>query len=341
MSPSSFQSSTEALRRRTGAVVPAYFPPAIDLPLSLRLLEDNLFVCCQQFDDPDCICLNIDGTDEGKQAAEAVGRKLGVQTRVRETAVGKLNALREGMAVLLENPALEYFAVIDFDGDHFGNELLNFVRTARHVETEADTDRVLVLGRRFSKQRPMGFARGELEELADRVLLDALQYYAAVTGRPLPLEYVTSLEEFPDFHSGYKLFTRPSAEDVFVAEPQLAGADEVAYYRHACEAVMSVEAMLGGGVLAVVNRSTMNEQPVTTFGLLDRVNLVSDKMIWPCKRLGVPAEFADQWLRNHIPRLLLSTLVPDGQEELERIRRRVLAALGHDSEGLLRRSPFV
>ena len=56
--------------------------------------------------------------------------------------------------------------------------------------------------------------------------------------------------------------------------------------------------------------------------------MVADKIIWPCKRLGVPASFVDQWLRNHMPRLLLNTLAPEGKEELLQIRRLVLAAFG-------------
>jgi hypothetical protein len=49
-------------------------------------------------------------------------------------------------------------------------------------------------------------------------------------------------------------------------------------------------------------------------------------MIWPCKRLGVPLPFVEQWVANHMQRLLLHTLAPSGQEELERIRRLVVEA---------------
>jgi hypothetical protein len=172
----------------------------------------------------------------------------------------------------------------------------------------------------------MGFLRGELEEFADRVLLDALAYRAALTGRPLRLEYATTLDEFPDFHSGYKLFSRRTAEQVFLAEPQLAGVSEDAYFRHACEAVMAVEALECDAYLGVVNRTTINEQPISTFGLLNMTRLVADKIIWPCKRLDIPVRFVRQWMANHAPRLLLSTLAPAGQDELARIQARVLAA---------------
>jgi hypothetical protein len=202
---------------------------------------------------------------------------------------------------------------------------------------------VLVLGRRLSRHRPLGYLRGELEELADRMLLDALAYRAARDGRPLRLEYATPLEEFPDFHSGYKLFSRGAAEAVFRADPQPCGLSATAYWRHAVEAVMTVEALLAGACLVLVNRSTLNQQPMSTFGLLDRARLTADKIAWPCRRLGVPGAFVDQWLRNHLPRLLLSTLVPQGQQELAAVRRLVLEEFGieRDAEEELGRPLFV
>ena len=230
------------------------------------------------------------------------------------------------MRALLQDANLAYVAIVDQDGDHFAHELPNLVRAALHVASQTHDERVIVLGRRISRHRPMGFLRGELEELADRILLDALAYRAALTGRPLRLEYATTLDEFPDFHSGYKLFSRRTAQDVFLGQPQMAGVPDDGYYRHAVEAVMVVEALEHGATLGVVNRSTLNEQPISTFGLLNLSQLVADKVIWPCKRLEVPAPFVRQWMANHAPRLLLNTLAPAGKKELARIHERVLAA---------------
>jgi hypothetical protein len=84
--------------------------------------------------------------------------------------------------------------------------------------------------------------------------------------------------------------------------------------------------------LGVVNRSTFNEQPITTFGLCDRRQLVADKLIWPCKRLQIPVSFVRQFLANHIPRLLLNTMVPEGREELIEIYRLTLQAFGAESK---------
>ena len=219
-----------------------------------------------------------------------------------------------------------YFAAIDADGDHFANELPNFVRAAEYARSHPGVDEVLVLGRRISRHRPMGFLRGELEELADRVLLDALHYRAARRGQPLRLECATTLEEFPDFHSGFKLFSRDTVSAVFLAKPDLLG---VARHRLLPPWGRSGDQHRSprktAPSLVLVNRSTFNEQPISTFGLLDRARLVADKIIWPCKRLEVPGLFVDQFLRNHMPRLQLTTLAPQGRDELLQIRRLILA----------------
>jgi len=164
------------------------------------------------------------------------------------------------------------------------------------------------------------------------VLLDALTYHATQTNTPLRLEYANLLGEFPDFHSGYKVFSRASAQDVFLSKPELANCSETSYYRHACEAVMVVKCLTQKGYLGVVNRRTFNEQPITTFGLYNRQQLIADKIIWPCKYFNIPPHFVKQWLDNHIPRLLLGTLVPEGKEELASIRRIVMEAFDAENE---------
>jgi hypothetical protein len=327
------QEAMRVMQTATGVVIPVHLPEDTDTDVGQGLVRDTVEGFLRQCGREDSVCLTADGAGVGTDLVRELSREHAVSTVYSESSHGKLHAVRLAMAVLLKKPELRYIVVADQDGDHFPNELLNFVRGMLHVEAVRSTDRAMVLGRRISRHRPMGFARGELEELADRVTLDALAYRAAATGRPLSLEFVTPLDEFPDFHSGYKLFTRATAEAVFAGEPRLAGVSEDAYFRHACEAVMSVEAVESGAVLATLNRSTADEQPVSTFGLLNRLQLVADKMIWPCRRLEIPGRFVSQWLDNHMPRLLMGTLLPDGRDEILRIRQKVLEAFPPDDGG--------
>jgi hypothetical protein len=324
----SFRQALSALRDATGVVIPVYLPEKVDSALATRLLLDTVHGCVREVERPEAICLSADGEGPSVAAADAVARECGVQYVAARRNRGKLSALRLGMKRLMENGRFKYLATVDQDGDHFPNELVNLVRAARHIEKSVAANRVMVLGRRISRHRPMGFLRGELEEFADRMLLDALQYNAAATGKPLQLQFTTALDEFPDFHSDFKLFSRAAAEAVFLSKPKLAGASEDAYYRHAVEAVLTVESVLAGAFLVSVNRSTLDEQPVTTFGLLNRQRMVADKIIWPCKRLKIPARFVAQWMSNHLPRLLLGSYLPDGREELLGIRCLVLSAFG-------------
>jgi hypothetical protein len=290
------------------------------------LLRETVASYCAQVADPAAICLSVDGAPYGAEIAHRLAQEFGTSLHVAPDNRGKLSAATNGVRALLQNAGLAYIAIVDQDGDHFAHELPNLTRAALHIANQINDDRVMVLGRRISRHRPMGFLRGELEEFADRILLDALAFRAAMKDRPLHLEYATTLDEFPDFHSGYKLFSRRTAQDIFLTEPQQSGVPDDCYYRHAVEAVMVVEAFEHGAILGVVNRSTLNEQPISTFGLLNLSRLVADKIIWPCKRLDIPVPFVRQWMANHAPRLLLNTLAPAGKDELSRVQERVLAA---------------
>ncbi|NQU40425.1 MAG: hypothetical protein HQ523_10770 [Lentisphaerae bacterium] len=322
------QHMLELLRNKTGLVVTVHIPKGMNSVDATRALTDNVVLLCEQVADPQRICLSVDGAECGVDVAVELATRFGVRQIAAETPLGKLQGARLGVDHLLEDESLEHVICVDQDGDHFANELLNLVRAAECIRAQADTDRIIVLGQRSSMHRPMGLLRGELEELADRILLDALTYHAALTGTPLRMEHAFTFGEYPDFHSGYKLFSRPIAEAVFRSEPNLAGTPPVCYYRHAVEAVMVVEALEAGAYLGVVNRSTYNEQPISAFGMMAREQLMANTIIWPCKRLAIPVHFVRQWLDNHLPRLLLDTLRPDGGSELQAVRRLVLDAFG-------------
>jgi len=320
----------ELMNEDTGVVVPVYFPPNVDTTRGETLLRDNVRAYLRQITEPTRLCLSIDGESNGGAIARRMASEYDVSLVASPENRGKLHSAANGVRYILDNHDIEYVAIVDQDGDHFANELVNFVRTAARISGFLDSNRVMVLGRRLSRHRPLGLLRGELEELADRILLDALHYHAAKIDTPLRMEYANLFGEFPDFHSGYKLFSRQSAQDALLTQRPPAGVSEACHYRHACEAVMTVEALLAGAYLGVVNRSTFNEQPITTFGMYDRRQLIADKLIWPCKRLDIPVSFVKQFLANHIPRLLLNTMVPDGREELKEIHVLTLLAFGEE-----------
>ncbi|MDA0321257.1 MAG: hypothetical protein O2923_00865 [Verrucomicrobia bacterium] len=341
MSGASYEQANAVTRTQTGVVIPLFISDTMDPALAVGVIRDNVYAFCDVVTDAAHVCLSVDGNARGEEAAHQLSAEFGVQVICQSENRGKLSAATAGMRHLLQDDELRYLAVVDQDGDHFANELVTFTRTCRHVEHASGDDRVMVLGRRVSRHHPMGFGRGELEELADRVLLDALHYHASISGHPLRLEYATVQDEFPDFHSGFKLFTRATADAVFSGTEHKAGLDDDCYYRHAVEAVMTVESILSGAQFVQQSRTTINEQPISVFGSLDRAQLTADMILWPCMRLDVPANFVDQWLRNHIPRLLLHTLVPDGREMMQAIHRLVMHGYGATDLAALQAPPFV
>jgi hypothetical protein len=333
MEPTPAAHAIDLLEQHTGIVIPVYFRPDADPALGVAILSDTVRLFAREVRDPRSICLSVDGPGLAEDIARQVAAAYGVRVVASAANRGKLAAVTQGMAELLADPNLLYLVSVDQDGDHFANELLTFVRAAEHVAETTGARRCLVMGYRLSRHRPLGFLRAEQEELANRLLMDALTYDAARRGVPLALQFLLPLDPLPDFHSGYKCFSRELAAAVFRAPPNLAGCDEEAYYRHACEAVMVVEAHGAGAVLAAVNRRTYDEQPISIFASLNRARLAADMILWPCKRLGVPAHFVAQWLDNHLPTLLLGTLAPQGRDELLAIRRLVLAGYGVEPAG--------
>jgi Glycosyl transferase family 2 len=336
----------QALEEHTAIVIPVYFHAESDPDFCYALLAETVHLFVREVADPRAVCLSVDGSTMGAQVAARVAARYAVQVVNSAHNQGKLGAARNGAQAMLTNPRWRYLAMIDQDGDHFANELLTLIRGAEHVQTSVATDRVLVLGGRLSRHRPLGFLRGEQEELANRLLLDALVYHAAVTGKPLRWQFANGIDEVPDFHSGYKLFTRATAEAVFLSEPHLAGCEPRLYYRHAVEAVMTVEALLHDAVLATVSRRTYDEQPLSIFASLNRSQLAADMIIWPCKRLGIPGPFVEQWLTNHLHRLTLGSLVPQGRSELLAIRDLVFQAFDRplpqgEQQAVIQRALFV
>ncbi len=327
------RSAIETLEHDTGVIIPVYFGRDTDIETGAALLRATVEMVAREVTDPQAICLSVDGHGPGLEIAGRVSTHFGTRLTASPKNGGKLAGLRNGLRELIGVSRYRYFAAIDQDGDHFANELLNFVRMAEDIAQTMSTDRIVVLGNRLSPHRSLGFLRAEGEDLANRVMMDALAYDAAVSGQPLRLQFANVIDDIPDFHAGYKFFSRTTAEAVFLTPPQLAGCSEDTYYRHACEAVMSVEAIKSGAILATVNRRSFDEQPISIFASINRSRLTADLIIWPCKRLAIPGPFVAQWLDNHLPQLLLGTLSPQGRDELLAVRTLVLQAFDMPAAG--------
>ncbi len=210
------------MRSATGIVIPVYIPPGAEAAQRVALLTDTVAACCAQVEDPSTSAPQADGVANGAAVVEQLATDWGVTYTATPVNRGKLQVSGRGWRRCCAGrtsptwPSSTATAITSATSP----ELRQSRRTHRGADrrcTGADP------GRRLSRHRWAGCAV-KLEEIADRMLLHALEYHAAISGTPLRLEYATLIEAIPDFHSGYKLFSRRTAQDVFSSHrPNLRG----------------------------------------------------------------------------------------------------------------------
>jgi hypothetical protein len=311
-----------------GMVVPAWFSRKTTTALAERLLAltlDNY----EQYVRAENVCLVVDGDKRSLRIARKVQKALakgGVAFDVLclEENRGKHYAVKEGVLRLMRNRGIEYFVVRDCDADHFICDLPNLVRSAHHISVSEKTDRVLVIGRRIDRHRPLGFFRGEMEELCNRVMLDSFNYWLARRGRVFNAQYYAPYGNVPDFKSGYKVYSRGLARRIFTRQPRLLCLEEKDYWRHGAEPIVMIEAVVAGSTIGEMNRTTFDVQPTTTFTESSAMDMHVKTLAWMFCRLGIPLACAEQMFDNHIPRLLLVTDTA-GRKQLDVLKRDTLS----------------
>ena len=317
------------IAQSTGLVIPAYFSAKPSDDMVRHLLWMTLTDCpaCLRWDH---VWVVVDGDERTAGLAEALGEEL----KRRDGSTfhllalprngGKLWAIRQGMAALLASATeLAYLAVRDGDGDHIVDDLPALVRTAASLAAAYGHEKIIVAGSRRSRIHPMGWMRGELEALLDRVTVDALAYHLAGEGRAMNLSHLRS-DGAPDLSSGFKVYGREIAQHLFVdAEPALACLSPEDYWHYGPETVKAVEAALCGAVIAETPRLTWDGQPTTSFGEFRYVALYGELLAWLYVRLNIPMQVAAQFYDNHLPAMSLRTTT-EGREMLGAVREHAL-----------------
>lgn len=317
--------SHEEIGQSTGVVIPAFFSakPSDDVVrhlLWVTLGDSPQYLPLEQ------VCVVVDGDARTARLAREVCEALATETGQRlilivlPQNVGKLGAMREGICTLLEaHPKIEWIVVRDGDGDHVLSAMPHLVRTAAFLRGIYGHSRLIVIGSRPSRHRPMGFGRGELEHLLDAVTVDALSYALARQGRAMELGYFLN-PDAPDLSSGYKVYGRKMAESLFAHNvPRYLTLSKDDYWHYGPETVTVVEAVLEGAVLAEVPRPTWDGQPTTSFGEFRLLSLYGELLAWVWARLEIPLGVAACHFDNHVPGMLLRT-TGEGRELLERLR---------------------
>jgi len=355
--------SERQVREIAGMVVPVWFSRKTASCLAEELLTltlDNF----EEYVRRENVCLVVDGDERSLTIAQRVQKALakgggGFEVLYLKENKGKHYAVTEGILHLMASerrgrggvgelaaatssrgpadlirsrrspPAegIRYFVVRDCDADHFICDLPNLVRSAHNISVQEKTDRVLVIGRRIDRHRPLGFRRGQMEELCNRIFLDAMNYRLAKRGQVLKTQYYCPYGDVPDFKSGYKVYSRAVARIAFTRKPRFLCLAPKHYWRHSAEPIPIVEAVLAGAVIGEMNRTTFDVQPTTTFTESSAVDMHVKTLAWAFCRLSVPAKCAEQMFNNHIPRLLLGSDA-SGREQLEAIKRETLTFYG-------------
>jgi hypothetical protein len=333
-----------AVREIAGMVIPVRFTKSTPASLAQKLLAltlDNF----EHYVRPENVCLVVDGDERSRNVAEKVRKSLSTPHRgspellyLRENK-GKHYAVTEGILRLMRNRRLDYFVVRDCDADHFISDVPNLVRSAYHIAAHEKTDRVLLIGRRIDRHRPLGFRRAEMEELCNRVLLDAMTYRLAKRQRVLNAQYYAAYGDVPDFKSGYKVYSRGVARLAFKRNPPFLCLPPNDYWRHGAEPFPIVEAVLGGAIIGEMNRATFDIQPTTTFTESSAMNMHVKTLAWAFCRLKIPLKGAGQMFSNHIPRVLLAD-DPTGREQLDAIKRDTLTMYARHLGQSYRHSPM-
>lgn len=317
------------IRGKLAMIIPVWFPEETPRSEIVRLI--GLTVA-----DAECLIepphqvLVCDGQPNTKQIIEEIGQAQNRSPLVlcTEQNRGKGGAIAYGIDYLLANTDVHYLVTRDADGDHFINDVPNLVRLASQMRSELGNENIAVVGGRVDVRGPMGFARGEYELLVNDVIWHALQYALASDEKVTSMQYFAQFGLIPDFHSGFKLYTRHSAKIALAgflkAERQMPSLDMM---RHGSETVPLVEITLAGGTFGQVNRMTLETQPVVTSKGSNRVRGYANRLIWTLTRLKMPFEPAKQLLDNAIPRTLLYN-DGNGRDELMQLRKQVFEKLG-------------
>ncbi|OGO06197.1 MAG: hypothetical protein A2Y73_01030 [Chloroflexi bacterium RBG_13_56_8] len=319
------------LAHMTGMVIPAYFsskPPddMVRQLLWVTLGDAHHYLPLQN------IWVVVDGDARTAALAEQVRERLlqehGVSFHLLSPPEnrGKLWAKKEGITTLLDaKPSIEYIVIRDGDGDHLISDLPPLLRAADHLTRVAGDSKVILIGSRRSRHGPLGWVRGELETLLDKITLDALVHHMARKGQALDLSY--SLGQVPDLSSGYKLYGREMAQYLFVEhQPKMMCLSPHDYWHYGPETVTIVEGVLAGALIGEIPRSAWDRQPTTAFGEFPYVPLYGGLLAWVYARLDIPLDVAAQLYDNQVPTMLLRT-TDEGRRILAAVREHALQTL--------------
>jgi hypothetical protein len=320
----------DVMRRSLGMLIPVWFPPTLSDGQVRETLLDTLHDC-EHYLPWEHVILVVDGDARSYVVVQdlqtACRQRHGQAFDVLYNAenAGKGAAVLRGTQWFLEKDGLEYLITRDADGDHMLNDMVNLMRMALALRADGDTDRVIVVGRRNHPHRALGWIRGEFETLLNRVLIDALRFALAQRQQVLNTRYFSLSGDYPDLHSGYKVYSRKVCELMVERAWECLPWVGPEIYRYGVEAVPVVEGVMAGSLVGEITRLT-REPDFSGHGAFARPETNGSVMLWTCLRLGIGTPQAASILDNHLSQLALWTS-PQGRAALLELRQFLLRRL--------------
>jgi hypothetical protein len=324
---------------QTAVVVPVFFSARPTDDMVERLLWMTL-ADLPHYLPAEQVWLVVDGDSRSASIARRVVDGLAdagqgtMHLLVNAENAGKLAVIRQGMRAILEShPQVRYLAIMDGDADHLPAVLPGLTRAAQSMLETYGHERIIAIGARSSRARPMGWVRGELEALLDQLTVDALTYALARDGRAIDLSQCLP-GRIPDLSSGYKVYLREMAQLLF-AGPEAETGTLAAwdYWHYGPETVTIVNAVLAGAVFGEMLRPTWDGQPVTSFGEFSVVSMYGALLTWVWARLDLPLQAAAVQYDNRRVGMALGTAI-EGVDLLDRLRAHALNGLAaHRGDG--------
>jgi hypothetical protein len=318
-------------------VVSAWFPESMLRERMLSYLRLTL-ADVELYSQPRNVLLVVDGCPHAEgvaqQAADEVDGRAGEACRLVINAdnQGKGGSVATGLQLLLDEGEVEYLVARDCDGDHDTHDAARLFRRALTVQEREQTDDLFVVGSRRSPQMSLSWARGEYELLLNRATVEACNARLAADGRWVDLRYALPDTRYPDFQSGYKLYTRRTAQaniESITAAHERDPEAEVRWW--GAEFVTVTDLLLGGAIPVEVSRLSYDLQPQTTFDESDRVHAFGRQSVWLFHHLQTPPDIARRITDNAISRSPLRTAA-GLWDELVRFREYIRTGAYSDSD---------
>jgi hypothetical protein len=312
--------SIDQVRDQVAVVVPVYFDPSVPEDQIYNILEpvfrDQAIFCRP---DRSLIVVDRNTTAERVLLSGPSASFSGLPVHVLPENRAKAGAVAAGLARVLEESGFQFVITRDCDGDHAAEDIPRLVNMGFDIKEQTEQELVSVIGARPSLEKPMGWVRQQWELLTNKVLLDLVDFSLAQRGSVVDARFWGGQD--PDLQSGYRLYDRKSAEEALSCIEALP--EDRTIWTFSCEYIPFAELMIRGGIFGQVQRLTLVEQPVTSYGSVDLADVYGRLMAYVAINHEIPTPVLLQIFDNAV--CSLSLLFTDKKEDLLRCRRLISA----------------